>query len=202
MPIYSRARFARIRRTTPRRGSPKAAGNTSPSGPDLSGLFTTDQGHNLIGNSSGGSGYVASDLLNINPLLAPLGDYGGPTQTMPLLPGSPAINAGDGTNAPTTDQRGFARVVNGTVDIGAFESRGFALTITGGDNQQTAVDTPFPASLSVAVSSAFGEPVEGGAVTFVPPQSDDGTGVVFLTGAVSSVSIWLLETFPSLQSFG
>jgi cytochrome c-type biogenesis protein len=28
------------------------------------------------------------------------------------------------------------------------------------------------------------------------------TGVGFLTGAVSSVSIWLLETFPSLQSFG
>ena len=28
------------------------------------------------------------------------------------------------------------------------------------------------------------------------------TGIGFLTGAVSSVSIWLLETFPALQSFG
>ena len=28
------------------------------------------------------------------------------------------------------------------------------------------------------------------------------TGIGFLTGAVSGVSIWLLETFPSLQSFG
>src|ERR1700753_2702222 len=28
------------------------------------------------------------------------------------------------------------------------------------------------------------------------------TGIGFLTGAVSNVSVWLLETFPSLQSFG
>ena len=42
---------------------------------------------------------------------------------MALLPGSPAIDAGDNTNAPLTDQRGFNRIVNGTIDIGAFESR-------------------------------------------------------------------------------
>ena len=28
------------------------------------------------------------------------------------------------------------------------------------------------------------------------------TGIVFLTGGISSVSIWLLETFPALQKFG
>ena len=39
-----------------------------------------------------------------------------------LAAGSPAINAGDSTNAPSTDQRGFARV--GTPDIGAFEFGG------------------------------------------------------------------------------
>ena len=47
------------------------------SGGDVSGNFTGD--HNVIGVN--------------NPLLAPLGDYGGPTQTMPLLPGSPASGA-------------------------------------------------------------------------------------------------------------
>ena len=52
-------------------------------------------------------------------MLGPLQDNGGPTRTMALLPGSPAINAGDSTNPPPTDQRGFARV--GTPDIGAFE---------------------------------------------------------------------------------
>src|SRR5262249_36838555 len=49
--------------------------------------------------------------------LAPLGDYGGPTQTMALLPGSPAIGAGTSTGAPATDQRGIAR--GPIVDIGA-----------------------------------------------------------------------------------
>lgn len=54
-----------------------------------------------------------------NPGLAPLGNYGGPTQTVALLPGSPAIDAGTSTGAPATDQRGARRV--GAVDIGAFE---------------------------------------------------------------------------------
>ena len=45
------------------------------------------------------------------PMLAPLGNYGGPTQTMPPLPGSPAIDAGSdsATNLFATDQRGHAR---------------------------------------------------------------------------------------------
>src|SRR5262249_27854139 len=45
-------------------------------------------------------GYGGTGNLNQDPLLAPLGDYGGPTQTMPLLPGSPAIDAGTSTGAP------------------------------------------------------------------------------------------------------
>ena len=66
-----------------------------------------------------------------NPLLAPLGNYGGPTQTMALLPGSPAIDAGSqlipAASPPTS--AAWRRVVNGTVDIGAFESQGFTLTL-------------------------------------------------------------------------
>jgi hypothetical protein len=58
-----------------------------------------------------------------------LRDNGGPTPTMALLPGSPAIDAGDNTGAPKWDQRGegFPRVVavvdpdNPVIDIGAFE---------------------------------------------------------------------------------
>jgi len=80
-------------------------------------------GHNLIGNSVEGSGFVASDLLNVNPLLGPLQNNGGPTQTMALLPDSPAIAAGDTSGAPLYDQRGpgFPRIVNDFIDIGAFE---------------------------------------------------------------------------------
>ena len=60
-------------------------------------------------------------IINPNPLLAPLGDYGGSTQTIALLPGSPAINAATAT-ASITDQRGFPIV--GVPDIGAYEYQG------------------------------------------------------------------------------
>ena len=45
----------------------------------------------------------------------------GPRSPSALLPGSPAIDAGDNTGAPASDQRGFTRIVNGTIDIGAYE---------------------------------------------------------------------------------
>ena len=54
-------------------------------------------------------------------MLGSLQNNGGPTPTLALLSGSPAIDAGDPTAAPATDQRGLARVVNGIIDIGAFE---------------------------------------------------------------------------------
>jgi len=58
-------------------------------------------------------------------MLGPLQDNGGSTFTHELLSGSPAINAGDPsfTPPPDYDQRGpgFPRVVNGRIDIGAFE---------------------------------------------------------------------------------
>src|SRR5438045_8503037 len=58
-------------------------------------------------------------VTNTDPLLGPLADNGGPTRTHALLPGSPAINAGNSSGAPATDQRGAGRV--GPVDIGAYE---------------------------------------------------------------------------------
>jgi hypothetical protein len=101
------------------------AGNHAPSGPDLAGPLNS-QGHNLIGDGTGGSGFADTDLIGtsafpIDPMLEPLGDYGGPTQTMRPLPTSPVINAGDNTDAPETDQRGFPRIVLGFIDIGAVE---------------------------------------------------------------------------------
>jgi hypothetical protein len=57
--------------------------------------------------------------------LADLADNGGPTETMAIAPGSPALDAGTATGAPATDQRGYARV--GAVDIGAYEWQGDAI---------------------------------------------------------------------------
>ncbi|MDH3302314.1 MAG: family 16 glycosylhydrolase [Acidimicrobiia bacterium] len=61
----------------------------------------------------------AGDLPNTDPLLGPLADNGGPTQTHALNAGSPAIDAANGAACPATDQRGVARV--GACDIGAYE---------------------------------------------------------------------------------
>ena len=76
----------------------------------------------MIGNTKGSSGWVKTDLLGAEPMLGPLQDNGGPTWTMALLPGSPAIGAGSATIAgvTTTDQRGVPRPSN-RIDIGAYE---------------------------------------------------------------------------------
>ena len=126
--------------------------NSAPSGGGIYNANLLNFSNNIITNSTaggdcvnaGGIGTVGINLIRngncpvtttADPLLGVLGSYGGPTQTLPLLPGSPAI---DGTNSscPAADQRGIPR--GGTCDLGAFESRGFTLTKTGGDNQSTA----------------------------------------------------------------
>jgi Tol biopolymer transport system component len=66
-------------------------------------------------------GYTGTGNLDVNPLLGPVQDNGGFTQTMALLPGSPAIDAGDNVNCPVADQRGLSRPQGSGCDIGAFE---------------------------------------------------------------------------------
>jgi len=60
------------------------------------------------------------DLPGVAPLLGPLANNGGPTDTHALLAGSPALDAG-GT-CPATDQRGVTRPQGPACDIGAFEA--------------------------------------------------------------------------------
>ena len=67
-------------------------------------------------NSCGPSVAVTAD-----PLLGPLADNGGPTPTMALGVGSPAIDAGAAAGSPPVDQRGIARPQGAGVDIGAYE---------------------------------------------------------------------------------
>jgi CSLREA domain-containing protein len=71
--------------------------------------------------SSTASGYNLCGVTS--PGLGPLAENGGPTQTLALLPGSPAIDAGANPGALTTDQRGagFARTAGARTDIGAYE---------------------------------------------------------------------------------
>ena len=86
-------------------------------------------GYNLIGNAVGSRGWVATDLLGVDPLLDVLADNGGPTWTHALLSDSPAGDAANPNSTLMTDQRGEQRPsdVNGDVvfrsDIGAFENQ-------------------------------------------------------------------------------
>ena len=103
-----------------------AGNNATNAGPDCFGTLTS-QGYNLIGNNSGCTFSLATgDLVGtpgtpVDPLLGPLQDNGGSTFTHALLAGSPAINSGDDTAAPATDQRGVARPQGAASDIGAYE---------------------------------------------------------------------------------
>jgi hypothetical protein len=103
------------------------AGNTATDGgPDLGGYASTG-GHNLFGTTADVSITLGpGDLVNPTPLLAPLGSNGGPTRTIALLPGSPAIDAGSDAACAAApvggkDQRGIARPLGAHCDIGAFE---------------------------------------------------------------------------------
>jgi hypothetical protein len=82
----------------------------------------TDEGFNI---SAGGANFThASSHANTNPLLAPLANNGGPTLTMALLPGSPAIDAAEPVRGINSDQRGVPRPYGARPDIGAFELSG------------------------------------------------------------------------------
>ncbi len=84
----------------------------------------TDGGNNLQWPVTRGPGGAADTLATAgvtlaDALLQALAANSGPTRTMGLPLGSPALNAGTATGAPTVDQRGLPRV--GATDIGAFE---------------------------------------------------------------------------------
>ncbi len=78
-----------------------------------------DGSHNLEDANTCGFTNTGS-LTNTNPLLGPLNAYGW-SNLHPLLPGSPAIDAGDDAACPATDIRGFHRPTGTHCDIGAYE---------------------------------------------------------------------------------
>ena len=88
-------------------------------GPDCAGS-PRSLGHNLIGSTSGCSFKQATgDQVNVDPVLGPLQNNGGPTETHALPSDSPATSAGSCPEG--TDQRGVNRPQGGGCEIGAFE---------------------------------------------------------------------------------
>jgi hypothetical protein len=181
------------------------AGNTAKSSPDVGGSLNS-QGHNLIGDGTGGSGYADTDLVGsadnpIDPLLGPLQDNGGPTLTMALLPGSPARMAGDTTDVPEWDQRGpgFLRVVDGAIDIGAYEVQEGEGTAMPHRPQAQALAAPLAVALPPNAPAGFLPLVVATPPSSTPeaasPPADGGmeTGFHVATGALHPGSLHQVE---------
>ncbi len=169
------------------------AGNTATNahgGPNLWGNVEDTEfisaGHNLIGANPDGAILTlsATDLLNKDPLLAPLGNYGGPAPTMALLPGSPAIGKGFAVLGVTDhDERGFP--LDNPPDIGAFQVQSGPLLVTTASDGITS--PPGQMSLRQAVNLAN---VLHTAATITFDQS---TGGAFATAQTITLGLGQLE---------
>jgi hypothetical protein len=91
----------------------------SPQGGDCNGPIASSKYSIASDNTCGLVGL--GDRNATDPMLTPLGAYGGPTPVFMLATGSPGINGVIGNDAPATDQRGIARPQGVGYDIGAVE---------------------------------------------------------------------------------
>ncbi|MCF8057344.1 MAG: InlB B-repeat-containing protein, partial [Desulfocapsa sp.] len=114
-------------------------GNNSPYDVQKGSQSTLTSDHSLIEDPTGhdiSDGDGNGNIVGHDPMLYPLGDYGGLTETHTILDGSPVISTGDNPQPLTTDQRGtgFDRIVD-SVDMGAVEyNANTSLTVTRNGN--------------------------------------------------------------------
>jgi CSLREA domain-containing protein len=138
------------------------------------------------GDDCDGCGTPSNNLIGGTPQLAPLGWYGGSTQTMLPLRGSPAIGAGlaTATDKPNMDQRGFGRHTTGPVDLGAVQTN-YLIVTTAPDTSDgvsgcNSIGFPPPCSLRDALTAAN---ADGSAdIVF------EVTGTITLNSALPSIT--------------
>jgi hypothetical protein len=202
---------------------------TTHTGPNVFGAFDS-QGNNVLGDPSGGTGFVATDKMNVpdtgpNGLnLGPLKNNGGPTPTDALLARSVAIDAGNNALVPpgvTTDQRGpgFPRIANGVVDVGAFEFQKPVITNPGDQTSNEGASVNLPIQSTGAQPGTFqivGQPpgltidASNGTIsgTIAPRAADVYTVTVSASGSDGSTGsttfTWTVRdtTPPALTSPG
>jgi hypothetical protein len=168
------------------------AGNTTITGStpnDINGTVGAASAYNLVQDAAHAGGLTNGTLGNIvgvNPKLGTLASNGGLTQTIMLLSGSPAINAGKNSliiPGFVADQRGLPRIVNTTVDIGAVE-----VQVPG---------TPTHFAIQESPTVSIGLPVALG----VTVEDDSNVVVTGFTGTVTFTSSDPLATVPTPYKF-
>jgi hypothetical protein len=130
------------------------ADNTSSNGSGELSSSIQSNGHNLIGKPDPGFSPAPTDIVGQDPLLGPLQNNGGPTQTRALLAGSPALGKGDPALAGTADQRGTVRPA--APDIGAFEAAPAVAFQLGLGGTSSPVHAGDPLSVAVVAVDAQG----------------------------------------------
>jgi filamentous hemagglutinin family protein len=183
------------------------AGNTAITNPDVSGTITS-QGYNIIQNRGSSSGYLTTDLPDgTDPLLGPLQNNGGTTQTHALLVNSSAIDAGNPTSTLNIDQRGGQRGNAGGLnagslsDIGAYEATSSYLV-----TNTTDAIAPDLGSLRSAVDfTNSGLNVNNNAANLITPATDtinfDQVGI-FATPQIITLSNGELTLIRSVNING
>jgi len=146
----------------------------------------TDLGNNDLIQVN--NGFLGGLVSTADPRLTPLQNNGGPTWTHALLNNSPAIDSGDNTALPATDQRGYPRIVDGrndgeaVADLGAVEDglvlltsvpqtaegidlNGFEFSLTGETNRDYVIEYSTDLSNWIPVSTNL-VPSEGSMILF------------------------------------
>jgi hypothetical protein len=146
----------------------------------------------VAGPVAANSTLILTPTSALNPMLETLGYYGGPTETLPLLPGSSAIDAGNTSLLPADliiDQRGAPRInASGKLDQGAFQSGPVQILVTtlaDLDNGSINLFNATGVSLREAINFANADPSGGDTILFSPALS----GTLTLTdGALPTIT--------------
>jgi hypothetical protein len=176
------------------------ANNANNVAPDLLGTATVNVSliRNLTGATISGGGNLPAGT---DPMLGPLANNGGPTQTMATLAGSPVIDKGSNPAGLITDQRGpgFARVGGGAADIGAYEVQDAGPTVTAVGANNGAAQRSRVTSIQVTFSTVV--TIGPGAFTLTYLGGPSGTvgstvgGLTVSTATVNGVTVATLSGF-------
>jgi predicted outer membrane repeat protein len=159
------------------------ANNTNSVSPDINGNIS-QANFSIVGNTSGTTIISNnSTQTNVNPLLGVLDNYGGPTQTIPILINSPAIGGGVG-NIGTPDQRGVNYV---TADVGSYANYVDPLLVanstanSGPGSLRNVID--YAATVSGTNFIYFDGTLAGSTISLTAPLTiNDTTGGVIIQG--------------------